>query len=243
MFRSTQLRFAVIALFAVAAVSLTAVSARALNEESSGAGESGNSTFADPDEQVNIFGYGDTGRTTIRTEWFGAARHPTGPTNSIQALSEQRTRLNRRTPFLARATEIRPSILTAQAGATPAVWRRWRRSARAEWHLVRHCFRLIAAGDNASSVTQHHQPVRMVHDRVPIKRARHVEAIVAIDNGDYPFAGYFDPIAPRQTHGAACADSVPRRNLLRAAGNGAASLRHFCNVTRSALYLAYRVET
>ena len=58
MFRSTQLRFAVIALFAVAAVSLTAVSARALSQESSGAGESGNSTFADPDEQVNIFGYG-----------------------------------------------------------------------------------------------------------------------------------------------------------------------------------------
>jgi hypothetical protein len=58
MLRSTQLRFAVIALFAVAAVSLTAVSARALSQESSGAGESGNSTFADPDEQVNIFGYG-----------------------------------------------------------------------------------------------------------------------------------------------------------------------------------------
>jgi hypothetical protein len=66
-----------------------------------------------------------------------------------------------------------------------------------EQHLVRHCFGLIAAGDNVSSVTQHHQPVRMVHDRVPIKRARHVEAIVAIDNGDYPFAGYFDPIASR----------------------------------------------
>ena len=58
MFRSTQFRFAVIALFAVAAVSLTAVSARALSQESNGAGESGNSTFADPDEQVNIFGYG-----------------------------------------------------------------------------------------------------------------------------------------------------------------------------------------
>jgi hypothetical protein len=38
MFRSTQLRFAVIALFAVAAISLTAVSARAFNQESSGAG-------------------------------------------------------------------------------------------------------------------------------------------------------------------------------------------------------------
>jgi len=58
MFRSTQLRFAVIALFAVAAVSLTAVSARAFSQESSGTGGSENSTFADPDEQVNIFGYG-----------------------------------------------------------------------------------------------------------------------------------------------------------------------------------------
>ena len=56
---------------------------------------------------------------------------------------------------------------------------------------------MIAAGDNAILVTQQHQPVRMVHDRVPIKRARYVEAIVAIDNGDYPFAGYFDPIAAR----------------------------------------------
>ena len=54
----TQFRFAVIALFAVAAVSLTAVSARALSQESNGAGENGNSTFAYPDEQVNIFGYG-----------------------------------------------------------------------------------------------------------------------------------------------------------------------------------------
>ena len=39
MFRSTQFRFVVIALFAVAAVSLTAVSARALSQESNGAGE------------------------------------------------------------------------------------------------------------------------------------------------------------------------------------------------------------
>ena len=71
---------------------------------------------------------------------------------------------------------------------------------------------MIAAGDNAISVTQHHQPVRMVHDRVPIKRARHVEAIVAIDNGDYPFAGYFDPIAACQTHSGIVADSFRRRN-------------------------------
>ena len=58
MFRSTQFRFAVIALFAVAAISLTTASARAFGQENSGAGGGGNSTFADPDEQVNIFGFG-----------------------------------------------------------------------------------------------------------------------------------------------------------------------------------------
>jgi hypothetical protein len=58
MFRTTQLRFATIALFAAAAVSLTAASARAFNQENGGAGGGSNSTFADPDEQVNIFGYG-----------------------------------------------------------------------------------------------------------------------------------------------------------------------------------------
>jgi hypothetical protein len=58
MFRSTKLRFAVIALFAAAAVSLTAVSAGAFSQGNSGAGEGANSTFADPDEQVNIFGFG-----------------------------------------------------------------------------------------------------------------------------------------------------------------------------------------
>jgi hypothetical protein len=65
MLRSMQLRFAAIALFAVAAVSLTAASARAFSLESGGAG------IADPDQQVNIFGYGVT---TIRFEWFGAQR-------------------------------------------------------------------------------------------------------------------------------------------------------------------------
>jgi hypothetical protein len=58
MFRTTQLRFATIALFAAAAVSLTAASARAFNQENGGVGGGSNSTFADPDEQVNIFGYG-----------------------------------------------------------------------------------------------------------------------------------------------------------------------------------------
>ena len=58
MFRSTEARFAAIALFTVAAVSLTAASARAFSHESGGAGGAENSRFADPDEQVNIFGYG-----------------------------------------------------------------------------------------------------------------------------------------------------------------------------------------
>ncbi len=55
MFRSTQLRFAAIVMFAVAAVSLTAASARAFSQGNGGTGEGGNSTFADPDEQVNTF--------------------------------------------------------------------------------------------------------------------------------------------------------------------------------------------
>jgi hypothetical protein len=58
MFQSTQLRFAMIALFTVAAVGLTAASARAFSQESGGAGGDSNSTFTDPDEQVNIFGFG-----------------------------------------------------------------------------------------------------------------------------------------------------------------------------------------
>lgn len=58
MFRSTQLRFAVMALLAVAVVSLTAASARAFSQENLGAGGGGNSRFADPDERVNNFGTG-----------------------------------------------------------------------------------------------------------------------------------------------------------------------------------------
>jgi hypothetical protein len=57
MFRSTQLRFAAIVLFAVAAVSLTGASARAFSQGNGGTGEDGNSTFADPDAQVNISGF------------------------------------------------------------------------------------------------------------------------------------------------------------------------------------------
>jgi hypothetical protein len=57
MFRSTQLRFPAAVLFAVAAVSLTAASALAFNQGNGGTGEGGNSTFADPDERVNILGF------------------------------------------------------------------------------------------------------------------------------------------------------------------------------------------
>jgi hypothetical protein len=58
MFRSTRLRYVAIVLFAMAAVSLTAASALAFSQGNSGTGEDGNSRFADPDEQLNVFGYG-----------------------------------------------------------------------------------------------------------------------------------------------------------------------------------------
>jgi hypothetical protein len=58
MFRSTQLRIAVMALFAAVAISLATTSARAFSQDNSGAGGDDNSGFADPDEQVNLFGYG-----------------------------------------------------------------------------------------------------------------------------------------------------------------------------------------
>jgi hypothetical protein len=51
--RWTQLPLATIALFAVAGISLIAAPARAFSQESGG-----NSTFADPDAQVNIFDNG-----------------------------------------------------------------------------------------------------------------------------------------------------------------------------------------
>jgi hypothetical protein len=58
MLRSTQARIAVTLVFAVAAVSLAAVSAHAFSQESGGSGGGENATFSDPDEQVNIFGQG-----------------------------------------------------------------------------------------------------------------------------------------------------------------------------------------
>jgi hypothetical protein len=58
-FESTGLRFAALILFALAALSLPTVSARAFNQGSGGTGEGSNSSFADPDEQVNnLFGFG-----------------------------------------------------------------------------------------------------------------------------------------------------------------------------------------
>jgi hypothetical protein len=77
MFRSRQLRFAAIVLFAVAAASLTAASARAFGQ-GNGTGEGGNSTFADPDEQVNIFGFG-----------FDQAAQPSGLNGPVQVGPQQ----------------------------------------------------------------------------------------------------------------------------------------------------------
>jgi hypothetical protein len=79
MFRSTQLRFAAIVLFAVAAVSLTAASGRAFSQGNGGTGEGGNSAFADPDEQVNnIFGLG-----------FDQGAQPSGLNGSVQVGPQQ----------------------------------------------------------------------------------------------------------------------------------------------------------
>jgi hypothetical protein len=57
MLRSMQLRFVAIVLFAVAAASLIAASARAFSLGNGGSSEGGNATFADPDEQIGkMFG-------------------------------------------------------------------------------------------------------------------------------------------------------------------------------------------
>ena len=57
MLRTTQLRFVAIVLSAVAAASLTNVSARAFSLGNGGTTGGGNAAFADPDEQVGkMFG-------------------------------------------------------------------------------------------------------------------------------------------------------------------------------------------
>jgi hypothetical protein len=55
--RLTQLHFAAVAL-AIAAISLTAPTARAFTQENLNASPDGNSRFADPDDQVKNFGQG-----------------------------------------------------------------------------------------------------------------------------------------------------------------------------------------
>jgi hypothetical protein len=47
-------------------------------------------------------------------------------------------------------------------------------------YLDRHRFRLVASGENAGPVAQHHQPVRMVRNRARVKRTRRVESIIAV---------------------------------------------------------------
>jgi hypothetical protein len=72
MHRSTQFRFAAAVLFAIAAVALTGLPARAFSQGDGGSGQGGNSAFADPDEQVNIFG-------------FDQGPQPTGLSGSVQS--------------------------------------------------------------------------------------------------------------------------------------------------------------
>ena len=79
MFRSTQLRFAAIALFAVAVVLLTAASAGHSVRKILALAGGSNSRFADPDEQVNNFG-----------------RHPFGSNGPVVQFGAQQGQL---TPF------------------------------------------------------------------------------------------------------------------------------------------------
>jgi hypothetical protein len=53
MLRTTQLRFVAIVLFAVAAASLTSVSARAFSLGNAGTAGGDNAAFGDPDEQID----------------------------------------------------------------------------------------------------------------------------------------------------------------------------------------------
>jgi hypothetical protein len=75
MVRSTQLRFAAAVLFAMAAISLSGLPARAFSQGNGGSGQ-GNSAFVDPDEQVNIFG-------------FDQGPQPTGLSGSVQSAPRQ----------------------------------------------------------------------------------------------------------------------------------------------------------
>lgn len=65
MMRTTQLRFVAIVFFAVAAASLTTVSARAFSLGNGGTTGGGNAAFADPDEQVGkMFGLDQGGESS-----------------------------------------------------------------------------------------------------------------------------------------------------------------------------------
>jgi hypothetical protein len=85
MLRLTQLRFAAVALLAVAVVLLSAASARAFTQENLRPGGDGNSTFADPDDQVKNFGqsaqpFGPNGPVVE----FGAQQGPLTPFGRFQ---------------------------------------------------------------------------------------------------------------------------------------------------------------
>jgi hypothetical protein len=85
MLRLMQVRFATLALFAVAAVSLTAASAWAFTQENLSTTGVGSSTFADPDNPVRNFGrgaqpFGPNGPVVQ----FGAQQGPLTPFGRFQ---------------------------------------------------------------------------------------------------------------------------------------------------------------
>jgi hypothetical protein len=86
MLPSTLVRFTLTIVFAVAAVSLAVADASAFSQESGGSGGSENSTFSDPDEQVNVFGR-------------GAEPQSFGSNGSVQYDPRQQGRLNAPKPF------------------------------------------------------------------------------------------------------------------------------------------------
>src|SRR5271169_4831636 len=113
----TQLRLAMFALFTVAAVSWTAVSALAFSQDSLSTGGAGSSTFADPDEQVNkAFGL-ENG-----AEPSGLSSVQSGPQQRKLeiSLSTFRSTASLRLPILfpARATE--PAFCRGCLGGCPS---------------------------------------------------------------------------------------------------------------------------
>jgi hypothetical protein len=81
MFRSTQLQLAALVLFAVVAVSLSAAPARAFSQGNGGTGDGNNSAFADPDEQVNLFGLG-----------FDQGPQPSGLSGSVMSVGSPQSK-------------------------------------------------------------------------------------------------------------------------------------------------------